>query len=203
MDSECRNQLKGLVPDADEGAIAAIAAICGASAPADERVDLASSAEDAWLRELYCKDALHLALPDPALDAAIARVAARLAGIAPCRLTVCYCLAEELGRLDRLRAPAGDAIDTEPAHPAIGARGSAALAAAGDAVALVTGAPIASVGESIVQLGERVAEGEARLEQAVTGHGTPDGVPVRRNLIWVLVALAVFALLGWLLFSGH
>src|ERR1700709_2133145 len=88
----------------------------------------------------------------------------------------------------------GQAMATENSetHPSLGSVGSAALGAAGEAAAFITGAPIAGAADSAIVLGESVAEREERLEDAVTGGHAP-GVArsSRSRWIWLVIAFVI------------
>lgn len=103
MATDWAADLKKHVPDADD---AVVAKMLSTYRLVLSRADTASVAfsdegELATVRENFLKTKLGLTAPDEELDAAIAEVGQRLAGVRRrSRLTVYYMLAEKFGKLD-------------------------------------------------------------------------------------------------------
>ncbi len=94
------------------------------------------------------------------------------------------------------------ATDNEETHPALGAAGSAALGAVGEAAAFFAGAPIAGAADGAIELGDAVAQREAKLEEAISGrHELAGPARARRPLLWVVLVVLVVAGLIWLIRS--
>ncbi len=141
--------VKKYAPDADDAAIAGIIRHCGIALTKRDSalVSFSDSAELDRVRASFLKKKLALTAPDAELDAAIAKVGARMKGArGRNRVTVYYLLAEHFDKLPLFikpgatKAPAKAAAKTLPAK-ALPAKAPAAKAPAKAAVLTATKAP--------------------------------------------------------------
>ena len=189
------------VPDADQGVIDGIVRYCGIALQKRDSslVSFTEKDETDRVRENFLKKKLGLTAPDSELDAAIAAVGQRMKGdTTRNRVTVYYLLAERFGKL--LVFGARDTVAAAPA-----AASAAALGVAAAAVASMpdrqTERPAATVIPPVQPAAQAFSARPAT--QAAAAAAAPAEGGVMRWLPWLILGLALLALLWWLFAGRH
>ncbi|CAN7572357.1 DUF2853 family protein [Phenylobacterium sp. LjRoot219] len=180
------------VPDADQGVIDAIVRYCGIALQKRDSslVSFTEKVEVDRVRENYLKKKLGLTAPDSELDAGIAAVGERMkADHTKNRVTVYYLLAERFRKLSVFGGR--DGIAAAPA-----AASAAAMGVAASAVASMPDRRPERPAAAAVPPAQPAAQAFSARPAAAAATPAAGGMP--RWLPWLILGIALLALLWWL-----